>query len=68
MVSASCKERSNCQTNQVSTIVTSMFATIEVRLYSTILTPKLCSNVVAATDLTLLSLAGIGLHHEKARI
>lgn len=25
----------------------------------------LCSNVVAATDLTLLSLAGIGLHHGK---
>lgn len=25
----------------------------------------LCSNVVAATDLTLLALAGIGLHHGK---
>lgn len=65
MVSASCKKRSNCQTNQVSVIVTSLLVTMKL---DCILIPELFSNVVAATDLTLLSLAGIGLHHEKARI
>lgn len=29
---------------------------------------EIYSNVVAATDLTLLALAGIGLHYQKARI
>lgn len=30
--------------------------------------PYFCSNVVAATDSTLLALAGIGLHNKKVQL
>lgn len=64
MVSQPWKKRCHSKTNQVS------FEPLALKWNLRIgwnLTFRLCSNVVAATDLTLLALAGIGLRHGKVK-
>lgn len=74
MVLQSWKKGCNCSTSQVIIVysVTLSYSVVVPCEYSCgqiILITRysfvFCSNVVAATDVTLLALAGVGLRHEK---